>query len=165
MMNTNGSINFSKIGKQFLANFTIIIMTSNIGSEQILEARALTDQLKRSIEDKLYKTFRPEFLNRIDAIVFFKLLSQDDVKKIARIQLDELKKRLEKQNITLKYDDSVITEIAHRGYVPELGARPLKRAIQQYITVPISHFLLKNPEARKIAITCKKDEGIIINSN
>lgn len=140
---------------------TIIIMTSNIGSEQILEARALTDSLKRSIEDKLYKTFRPEFLNRIDAIVFFKLLSQDDVKKIARIQLDELKKRLEKQNITLTYDDNVVTEVAERGYVPELGARPLKRAIQQYITVPISHYLLKHPEAKAVTAHIEKDEIVI----
>ena len=60
---------------------TIIIMTSNIGSEQILEAKTITDKLRKSIEEKLYKTFRPEFLNRIDAIVFFKMLSQDDVKK------------------------------------------------------------------------------------
>ena len=111
----------------------------------------------------LYKTFRPEFLNRIDAIVFFKLLSRDDVKKIAIIQLDELKKRLEKQNIAFTYDDKVVTEIADRGYVPELGARPLKRAIQQYITVPISHYLLQHPEAKKIQATVDTNREISIS--
>lgn len=140
---------------------TIIIMTSNIGSDQILEARNLTDQLKRSIEDKLYKTFRPEFLNRIDSIVFFKILSLDDVKKIARIQLNELKKRLEQQNIICTFDDNVIAEIADRGYVPELGARPLKRAITQYITVPISQHLLKHPHTKNIHVTAEKKEIII----
>ena len=142
---------------------TIIIMTSNIGSDAILEARTITDSLRRSIEEKLYKTFRPEFLNRIDAIVFFKMLSPDDVKKIARIQLDELKKRLEKQQITITFDNGVIDEIAELGYVPELGARPLKRAIQQSIIVPVSQHILKNPETKKIHVSFDKDKGISLN--
>ena len=140
---------------------TIIIMTSNIGSDQILEARTITDKLRRSIEEKLYKTFRPEFLNRIDAIVFFKMLSPDDVKKITHIQLNELKKRLEKQQITITFDNAVIDAIAELGYVPELGARPLKRAIQQSIIVPVSQFILKNPETKTIHVT-EKNKQIII---
>lgn len=142
---------------------TIIIMTSNIGSEQILEAKTITDQLRKSIEQKLYKTFRPEFLNRIDAIVFFKMLSSDDVKKITLIQLNELKKRLEKQQVAISFADNVITEIAELGYVPELGARPLKRVIQQSIIVPISQFLLRHPNSKTINVTFDKDKGVILS--
>lgn len=141
----------------------IIIMTSNIGSDQILEAHTITDQLRRSIEEKLYKTFRPEFLNRIDAIVFFKILSPDDVKKIAQIQLHELEERLKKQQVTITFDKAVIDHMAERGYIPELGARPLKRAIQQNIIVPLSQFLLRNPEIKKISVTFDKDKGILLN--
>ncbi len=142
---------------------TIIIMTSNIGSDQILEAHTITDQLRRSIEEKLYKTFRPEFLNRIDAVVFFKMLSPDDVKKIAQIQLHELEERLKKQQVTITFDKAVIEQMAERGYIPELGARPLKRAIQQNIIVPVSQFLLRYPEIKKISVTFDKDKGILLN--
>jgi ATP-dependent Clp protease ATP-binding subunit ClpB len=142
---------------------TIIIMTSNIGSEQILEAHTLTEEVRRSIEEKLYKIFRPEFLNRIDAIVFFKTLSPEDVINIAHIQLNELGKRLEKQNITLNFDDKVSSYVAQEGYVPELGARPLKRVIQQLITVPITQYILKHSDIKNIKITYKKDKGIVIS--
>jgi ATP-dependent Clp protease ATP-binding subunit ClpA len=141
---------------------TIIIMTSNIGSEQILEAHMLTEEVRRSIEEKLYKIFRPEFLNRIDAIIFFKTLSHDDVIKIAEIQLNELAERLTKQHITLIFSDKVVNFVAQEGYVPELGARPLKRVIQQSITVPITQHILKHPEVKNIKVDYKKDTGILI---
>lgn len=142
---------------------TIIIMTSNIGSEQILEAHTLTEEVRHSIEEKLYKIFRPEFLNRIDAIVFFKTLSSEDVIKIAHIQLNKLAERLTKQHITLTFTDKVVSFVAEEGYVPELGARPLKRAIQQSITVPITQHILKHPEAKNIKVDYKKDTGILIS--
>lgn len=139
----------------------IIIMTSNIGSQEILEAKIITDDLKRSIEKQLYSVFKPEFLNRIDAIVFFKRLDPEDVKKIARIQLRLLEKRLKEQHIELVYDDAVIDEIAERGYDAELGARPLKRVIQRDITVPISHYILKHPDAKKVEVKTKNKEIIL----
>ena len=142
---------------------TIIIMTSNIGSEQILQSHALTDEVRRSIEEKLYKTFRPEFLNRIDAIVFFKTLNPEDMINIARIQLEELTERLKKQQITITFDDPVIQYIAQEGHVPELGARPLKRVIQQSIIVPITQQLLKHPDVKNIKVTYQKGKGIMVH--
>lgn len=136
----------------------IIIMTSNIGSPQILEAKTITDALKKSIEEKLYTIFKPEFLNRIDAIVFFKRLESNDVKQIAVIQLKQLQNRLKQQQIDLTYDDKVIEEIAERGYEPELGARPLKRAIQNDIVIPISKFILEHHGTTKIQLAVKNKE-------
>ncbi len=137
---------------------TIIIMTSNIGSSLILEADKITDELKEQINKILYQTFRPEFLNRIDAIVYFKKLSETDVQRIAKLQLQLLNKRLEERNVKLHMSDGVLKHIAELGYSPEFGARPLKRAISNHITVPISQFLLKHPDAKEIHIDLKKDQ-------
>jgi ATP-dependent Clp protease ATP-binding subunit ClpB len=134
---------------------TIIIMTSNIGSDIILNAQELTDAIKQDIEKLLHKQFRPEFLNRIDAIVFFKMLNERDVAQIAHIQIDELKKRLNAQHIELTVDESAIAKISELGYVKEFGARPLKRAVQTYITVPLSHYLLQHPNAKKVHVSTK----------
>lgn len=133
----------------------IIIMTSNIGADLILQAKDLTPQVKESIEQLLHKTFRPELLNRIDSVVFFKMLTQEDVQKIALLQLNDIEKRLAEKNISVKIDQAVVQEVAQRGYVKEFGARPLKRTIQQYITVPLSRYLLEHPETQKVAIVIK----------
>ncbi|MEX0940312.1 MAG: AAA family ATPase [Candidatus Babeliales bacterium] len=135
----------------------IIIMTSNIGSTIILESKELTDKVKEDVEKLLYKNFRPEFLNRIDAVVFFRRLTEKDVEKIAQIQLNQLQKRLQEQHITLSFDEKIIKNIAQKGYEPEFGARPLKRAVHQYITVPISQYLLKNSEVKEIKLTIKNN--------
>jgi len=137
---------------------TVIIMTSNIGSSLILEADAITSDLKEQINKILYNTFRPEFLNRIDAIVYFKKLSKSDVEKIASLQLTLLKKRLEEQHVQLHISEQALKHIAELGYSPEFGARPLKRAISNYIMVPISQHLLKNPGTPEIHIDVKKGE-------
>ena len=134
---------------------TIIIMTSNIGSHLILEAKELTDKVKDAVEKLLHATFRPEFLNRIDAVVFFRKLSEEDVQQIAQIQLQTIVSRLQEKHITLTIDEDVIEYIAQEGYSPEFGARPLKRTIQQYILVPISQFLLKNPQTRNLSVQLK----------
>ncbi len=135
----------------------IIIMTSNIGSDIILEAQEITEKVRNQITQLLRKAFRPEFLNRIDAIVFFRMLTQIDVIEIAKIQLNDLVKRLAAQNIVLEIKPEVTKKIAELGYEKEFGARPLKRAIQQYITVQLSQYLLKNPTAKKITVGVKKD--------
>lgn len=135
---------------------SIIILTSNIGSSLILEAKTINDEVKKQIDAILHKTFRPEFLNRIDAIIYFKKLSEDDVQKIARIQIKHLEKRLTERQVTLHISDEALAHVADLGYSPEFGARPLKRAVQTYITVPISQFLLKNPTARDVHIKLEK---------
>ncbi len=139
----------------------IIIMTSNIGSPIILQAPTLNEKVKAEIEKILHTTFRPEFLNRIDAIVFFKKLTQDDVKKIALLQLKELEKRLADREVSCTFTDAAVNEIAQLGYEPEFGARPLKRAIQQYIATPIAQELLKNSFAKDVHVDYKNSKFVI----
>jgi ATP-dependent Clp protease ATP-binding subunit ClpB len=136
----------------------IIIMTSNIGSSLILENPELTDEVKHSVEEILHRTFKPEFLNRIDDIVFFKSLNRQDIQKIAKIQLKDLQKRLAQRHITLHVEPTVIEKIAAIGYQKEFGARPLKRAIQDRIAAPISRFILEHPQANEITATLKDDQ-------
>lgn len=139
----------------------IIIMTSNIGSSIILEAKKLDDTVKASIEKLLHQTFKPEFLNRIDAIVYFHRLDEKVIENIAKIQINQLTKRLLERHIKLTVTSAAIKEIAHRGYSPEFGARPLKRTIQNYIMIPISQALLKNPGLQALTVSLK-DETFIV---
>ena len=135
----------------------IIIMTSNIGSDIILEAKELNDKVKEEIEKLLHKYFRPEFLNRIDAIVFFRMLTHEDVVRIAQLQIERLKERLAQRNIELTVSKEVLDKIATLGYEKEFGARPLKRAIQHYLAAPISEYLLKHPDTKTLNVSLKKD--------
>ena len=136
-------------------------MTSNIGSSLILEAKMLDEKVKAEVEKELHKAFRPEFLNRVDAIVFFNKLDEKQVVKIVEIELDELGNRLLQKNIILDVGKTVAAHLAHKGYSPEFGARPLKRTVQEYVTVPISHHLLKHPATKILKITVA-DEKIKI---
>lgn len=139
----------------------IIIMTSNIGSDLLLQAGSLTAAVRSQLQTLLLKNFRPEFLNRIDEIVYFESLSPAQIKEIARIQLDQVKQRLIKQGYTLVVSDAALNRLAELGYEKEFGARPLKRAIQQYIINPLAIFMLKNPESKTLKIGTAKSEIII----
>ncbi|MBO7637336.1 MAG: AAA family ATPase, partial [Treponema sp.] len=123
---------------------TIIIMTSNLGSDLILEAEDnnQTDAVKTQIDILLKKTFRPEFLNRIDEIVMFNRLDKDNIRKIVSIQLEKVKSRLSDRRIMLDFEDSVMDLIADAGYDPSFGARPVKRAVQTLLENPLSMELL-----------------------
>jgi ATP-dependent Clp protease ATP-binding subunit ClpB len=136
----------------------IIIMTSNIGSHYILEAGTIDNKVKEEVNKELHKAFKPEFLNRIDAIVFFNSLDEKQVVDIAKINLKKLIKRLKERNIALTIGDNVARYIGEKGYVKEFGARPLQRAIQEYITVPLSQHLLKNPATKDIAVSVKDNK-------
>ncbi|MBT4856276.1 AAA domain-containing protein [bacterium] len=141
---------------------TIIIMTSNIGSQILLDAKKITEQVRNEIDKILHKTFRPEFLNRIDNIVFFHRLSEKNIEEIAKIHIKELEKRLAQHNgIELKVSPGVYKEVAELGYSSEFGARPLKRAVQEHIIVPLSQFVLQHPTAKKIHIEWK-DKKVVI---
>jgi len=135
----------------------IIIMTSNLGSDIILQAKTLDKKVEEQVQQILYKTFRPEFLNRIDDIVYFKSLSADMIKKITRLQINKLAQRLQEQGIILIIADDVLDEVAQQGYEPEFGARPLKRAIQRAIVVPISQYLLQHPDTKEITLSLKNN--------
>ena len=136
-------------------------MTSNLGSDIILKTKEITPKIKNEVESILHRTFRPEFLNRIDAICFFQKLSQKDVIVIAKIQIAALKARLKEQQITLSVTADVIKKLAELGYSSEFGARPLKRVIQQKLTVPFSQYLLKNPSERDLNAIIAKGEIVI----
>jgi ATP-dependent Clp protease ATP-binding subunit ClpB len=120
----------------------VIIMTSNIGSQFITE-EASTEGRSRLVMDALRQHFRPEFLNRVDEIIIFDRLNDEDLKKIVEIQLRRLTKRLEAQKITLELSDAAKARIASEGYDPVYGARPLKRAIQREILDPLSLQILE----------------------
>jgi ATP-dependent Clp protease ATP-binding subunit ClpB len=123
---------------------TVVIMTSNIGSQHIQD---LADQpyevVKEVIRDELKTAFRPAFLNRIDEIVVFHGLDASHIEPIARIQLKRLAERLAQQDMRLEVTDAAIQELARAGYDPVFGARPLKRAIQQYVENPVARLILE----------------------
>lgn len=136
---------------------TIIIMTSNLGSNLILEAgennETDSSKLKGEIDSLLKSTFRPEFLNRIDEIVMFNRLDRSCISGIVKIQLERVTKRLEDRRISIKFDDSAVNFIAEKGYDPAFGARPIKRAVQTWVENPLSKELLEG----------KFGEGSVIN--
>ena len=142
-------------GRQVSFKNCIIIMTSNIGSHLILAAKKVDEKVKDDVNKELFTTFKPEFLNRIDAIVFFNSLSEEQIVSITKVHVEKLIKRLKEKQIDLTVEPEVESFIAEKGYVKEFGARPLKRAIQDYLMVPISHFLLKNPETKIITAKMK----------
>ncbi|MGB6155650.1 MAG: ATP-dependent chaperone ClpB, partial [Castellaniella sp.] len=123
---------------------TVIIMTSNIGSQHIQNmADQPYDVVKEVIRDELKTAFRPEFLNRIDEIVVFHGLDASHIEPIARIQIKRLAERLAQHEMRLEISDDAIKELARVGYDPVFGARPLKRAIQQYIENPVARLILE----------------------
>ena len=124
---------------------TVVIMTSNIGSPQILEANrsgADYESVKQTVFNQLQNHFRPEFLNRVDDIIVFHALERGQVGAIAEIQLSQLRGRLADRHITLTLSDGAKEQLARVGYDPVFGARPLKRAIQQLIETPLSRQII-----------------------
>src|SRR5574344_771003 len=138
---------------------TIIIMTSNLGSDLILDADTKEKQqaLIGEIDSLLKKTFRPEFLNRVDEIVMFNRLGKDNIKGIVKNQLERVAQRLADRRITLTFDDSAIDFLADAGYDPAFGARPVKRAIQTYVENPLAREMLKGDFMENTVITAKAD--------
>jgi ATP-dependent Clp protease ATP-binding subunit ClpB len=140
---------------------TIIIMTSNLGSHIILEAKQLNDKVKVEIEKILHQTFRPEFLNRIDDIVYFKMLDKHTIKEITKMHLELFQHRLQEQGIHLVLTDAAVDFIADKGFIEEFGARPMKRAIKQYLLVPISQHILKHPKEKSMTADAVKDAIVL----
>jgi len=115
----------------------IIIMTSNLGSDLILEAKK-PEAIRDSLMELLKRSFRPEFLNRIDETVIFNRLGKDEINKIVDIQLTRLCQRLAARKITLKLTNSAKELLVERGFDPQFGARPLKRTIQSDLENPLA---------------------------
>jgi len=122
---------------------TVVIMTSNIGSQYIQELGGRNDEeMRKRVMEAVRSFFRPEFLNRIDDIIIFRSLDMDDLKKIVDIQIGRLQKLLEDKKITLRLTDAAKSYLAIEGYDPVFGARPLKRVIQKKIQDPLALKLL-----------------------
>jgi ATP-dependent Clp protease ATP-binding subunit ClpB len=136
-------------------------MTCNIGAQLILDSKTINEKLKADVETLLRKTFKPEFLNRIDAIVFFNKLDQASIQAITALQLEELAARMRTKNIKIIFGDGVIEELTKRGYDQEFGARPLKRTIQEYVTVPLSQALLRNPDKKEFSISLNNGQFLV----
>jgi ATP-dependent Clp protease ATP-binding subunit ClpB len=130
---------------------TIIIMTSNLGSQYIQSQFAemndsnrdqVIDTTKQGVMDMLKKTIRPEFLNRIDETIMFLPLSREEIGNVVTLQMNRVKSMLEPQGFTLEWTPQAISALADAGYDPEFGARPVKRAIQNYVLNDLSKKLL-----------------------
>jgi ATP-dependent Clp protease ATP-binding subunit ClpB len=125
---------------------TVIIMTSNIGSQLILEMRGSDDRsyerMREQVLEALRRQFRPEFLNRVDEVVVFRALTEAELAKIVEIQLDGLRRRLAERRITLEVSEAARIHMAHVGYDPVFGARPLKRVIQREVETPIARLIV-----------------------
>ena len=124
---------------------TIIIMTSNIGSQYLLDNQGdeITDESKDKVMASLRNKFKPEFLNRVDDIIMFKPLSEEGIKKIIDIFLDEVRARLVDKNIKLEVTDEAKSILAKEGYDPVYGARPLKRYIQNTLENNLARRIIK----------------------
>ena len=140
---------------------TIVIMTSNVGSQWIQELGASDrEAMENRVTEALRASFKPEFLNRIDEIIIFQSLAADDILKIVDIQIDRLGRRLADKNIELILSDGSKELIAKKGYDPVYGARPLKRVIQQFIENPLSLEILegKIPDGARVSAEAAGDK-------
>src|SRR5690554_4437785 len=144
---------------------TVVIMTSNVGAQQIqretsigfrivVDERSEYESMKQKVTDELKRTFRPEFLNRIDEIIVFHALNKEHIKEIADIMLADLRKQLKEMNMEMEITPAAKDFLADKGYDQDFGARPLRRAIQRYIENPLTEEMLKGQfqEGAKIIV-------------
>jgi ATP-dependent Clp protease ATP-binding subunit ClpB len=145
---------------------TLIIMTSNLGSEYLVNQPEGedTDQVREQVMGIVRSHFRPEFLNRVDEIILFHRLKREQMGKIVEIQLGRLQKLLADRKITLSLDEKAKDWLGQKGYDPAYGARPLKRAIQKYVQDPLAEMLLEGKihDGETVKITAGKD-GLLFN--
>lgn len=153
---------------------TIIIMTSNMGSslirenfEKITDANRNTvvEETKKQVLELLKKTIRPEFLNRIDEIIMFTPLSEKEIRQIVGLQLNAVKKMVEKNGIDLQFTDAALDFISHEGYDPQFGARPVKRVIQRYVLNELSKEILSGHVDRSRPIVIDRNgDGLVFKN-
>jgi len=135
----------------------IIVMTSNVGAEEIKRQTALGFQLKRDekteervsyeemrkkLTESLKKVFRPEFINRVDSVIVFRSLNQQDIRRIVSLELGKVTERLVEHNVSLSASEPALELLSEQGFDPDMGARPLRRVIQSHVEDPLSDGLL-----------------------
>lgn len=153
-------------GKGKVVDFknTIIIMTSNIGSEIILEDPQVSESTKEAVLNEMKHRFKPEFLNRIDDIIVFKALGKESVKNIISLILEEINDKLKEQYIKIEFTDKALDYIVNEAYDPAYGARPLKRFVQKDIETNLSKMILSNEVPENSTVVLDSDgEKLIYN--
>ena len=159
------------LGRKVNFKNTVIIMTSNVGTRELKEygngvgfsTKSITkgkDKYNQSaIKKALKKAFSPEFLNRVDDVIFFKDLGKEEIAKIINVELDKLKERISEIGYFIKFNKSSINFLVEKGYSKEYGARPLKRAIQKYIEDPIAEKMINENIKEGSKISIKYEDG------
>lgn len=140
---------------------TIIIMTSNLGSHVLLDAKLKDAEKKKQLDEMLRQSFRPEFLNRIDDVVYFNALDKSALHGIVELQLQKVAERLKEKEKTITWDPRVVEYLIEQGYSPDFGARPLKRTVQHLVVQPLSKAILAEPHRASWKVVVK-GEGIAL---
>jgi ATP-dependent Clp protease ATP-binding subunit ClpC len=164
------------VGRKIDFRNTIIIMTSNLGAdlirkstevgfgvkENVLDYRAMQEKIEASVK----KHFKPEFINRLDGLVIFKTLDKPALRQVIDLEFNKLKDRLAKKQIFVTLDNAASDFLVEKGYVPEMGARPLRRMIEQFLEDPLSEKLLQHPNLeKKYMITAKEGKIVFTDEN
>jgi ATP-dependent Clp protease ATP-binding subunit ClpC len=156
----------------------IVVMTSNIGAEMIkrqtslgfalktdeqTEEKLAYEEMRKKLMDSLKRVFRPEFINRLDSVIVFRALSLEDIQEIVKLELDKVADRLKGHEITLVATPPALEKLAEMGYDPEMGARPLKRIIQQKVEDALSDALLAGTfaDGDTIYVDYREDEIVL----
>jgi ATP-dependent Clp protease ATP-binding subunit ClpC len=152
---------------------SVILMTSNVGTRILKDfgtgvgfstkskQESKHDDIKSTLDKELKKKFAPEFINRIDEIIYFKDLDREDIKKILLIELEKSNEKLINLGFSAQFEESILEKLIEVGYDPQYGARPMKRAIQKWIDDPITEILLESPKPNskfQIEYDSEKDE-------
>ncbi len=160
----------------------IIVMTSNVGADMIkrqtsigfdlkrdeeFEERLAYEEMRKKLLDSLKRVFRPEFINRLDSVIVFRSLSRTDIKEIVQLELDKVAVRLVEHNITLSATPEAVDLLADLGYDPEMGARPLRRIIQQKVEDPLSDALLSGEfvDGETVMVDIQDEEFVLLHQD
>ena len=159
------------VGRKIDFRNTIIIMTSNLGADLIRKStevgfgvkEGIVDYktMQEKIEGSVKKHFKPEFINRLDSLVIFRTLSKEALRQVVDLEFKKLQNRLVRKKIEVVLDDSAREFLVEKGYVPEMGARPLRRVIEQYLEDPLAEKLLEAPAAEKRYLISAKEGKIL----
>ncbi len=158
----------------------IIVMTSNIGAEEIrrqtalgfafkrdeiIEEQKVYEEMRKKLLDSLKKVFRPEFVNRLDAVIVFRALSKEHIKQIVSLELNKVSDRLKEHQINIQASNDAIVQLAEEGFDPDMGARPLRRVIQQKVEDPLSDAVLKGEfkDGETVLVNINKKKEIILS--
>jgi ATP-dependent Clp protease ATP-binding subunit ClpC len=156
----------------------IIIMTSNVGADmikrqggvgfnlkrdEVAEEKQSYDEMRKKLMDSLRRVFRPEFINRVDSVIVFRSLNKEDIKQIVELELNKVARRLAEHNISLTATPAALEKLAALGYDPDMGARPLRRVIQQKVEDPLSDGVLSGEfhDNDKVTVDLSDDEVVM----